>query len=90
MEENDMDAIHTTIGKGGRLVIPAVYRQKFGISEGDEVTVTCDETGVHISTPEIALKKLQHIAKTRILKGNKKRSVVGEFISERRKEARSE
>lgn len=85
-----MHATHTTIGKGGRLVIPAAYREKFGISEGDEVTVTCDENGVHISTPEMALKRLQHIAKTRILKGNRKRSIVNEFIAERRKEARSE
>ena len=84
-----MANVHTHIGGGGRIVIPAEYRKKLGMGEGDEVIVSCDTNGIRISTPEMALKQLQHIARTR-LKKRGKHSVVDAFIAERRREALEE
>jgi len=82
-----MDSIHTTVSQGGRIVIPAAYREKFNISEGDEVTLSCDEFGLHITTPSLAWQNLQNLVTSRIPSDVQ---LVEELIAARRKEARSE
>jgi AbrB family looped-hinge helix DNA binding protein len=84
-----MKAMHTTIGQGGRVVIPASFRAKYGLAEGDGVVMRCDETGIHIDTPALTLARLKRIAKTR-LKKRTKHSVVDSFLAERRLEAKRE
>jgi AbrB family looped-hinge helix DNA binding protein len=87
MELIVMEIIHTTIGQGGRVIIPAAFRDKLGIAIGDDITLMCDEMGMRISAPEAALSMLQNIAMKRAIKP-KNRSVVEEFIAERRAEAK--
>ncbi len=79
-----MEAIHTTIGQGGRVVIPAFFRERYGIAEGDEVVLRCDDAGIHIATADLALATLQNIAKRRL----KKKKVVDSFLAQRRAEAK--
>jgi AbrB family looped-hinge helix DNA binding protein len=38
----------TTIDKAGRVVIPAAIRERAGLSAGDTLLVTADETGVRL------------------------------------------
>ena len=40
--------MRTTIDKAGRVVIPAAFRERAGLSPGAELEVTMDETGVRI------------------------------------------
>lgn len=81
--------IHTHISNGGRIVIPAKYRKKLGLDEGDIVTLALDDYGLHIMTPEMALRRLQAIADERIPK-EERGTIVDEFIAERHKEAENE
>ena len=81
------DNVHTHISNGGRIVIPAEYRKKLGLEEGEAVTVSMDEFGIRISTPRLALRRLQALAAKRIPKG---RLVSEELIAERRAEAKRE
>jgi AbrB family looped-hinge helix DNA binding protein len=82
-----MPTTQTRIGGGGRIVIPAEYREKLGMREGEEVTLTLDDFGVRVSTARLALRHLQELAKTRVPKGKR---VSDELIAERRAEARRE
>ena len=40
--------MRTTIDKAGRVVIPAVVRERAGLTPGTELEISWDETGVHI------------------------------------------
>ena len=84
---NVMLSVHTKIGGGGRIVIPCEYREKLNIKEGDYVTLTIDEFGIHISNARLAIKKMQNLMKERIPDGV---SLAGELIAERRKQAKKE
>ena len=81
------DSVHTHISNGGRVVIPAEYRKKLGLEEGEPVTVSMDEFGIRISTPFLALRRLQALAAKRVPKG---KVVSDELIAERRAEAKRE
>lgn len=83
------DSVQTHISNGGRVVIPIALREQFGLKDGMEVVVTSDALGIRVLTPDIAMTRLQTIARTR-LKKRKSRSVVDEFIKEKRQEARKE
>lgn len=80
-----MDPIHTVVSRGGRVVIPAALRNAFGIEEGDELTIVSDDSGIHILTLKMVMKRLQKRA-DELVPTNKKGHVVDEFIAERRKE----
>ncbi len=41
-------AMRSTIDKAGRVVIPAVIRERAGLSPGTALEITADETGVRI------------------------------------------
>jgi AbrB family looped-hinge helix DNA binding protein len=82
-----MSTIHTKIGGGGRIVIPAEYREQLGLKEGDTVTIALEEFGVRISNARLALLRMQRLAKERIEPG---RSLSKELIAERRQEAAKE
>lgn len=82
-----MEQISTMVTDGGRIVIPAEFRRRMGIEIGDKVTVIQMEGELRIITQKEALRRIQQ--KTRKLAGDK-RSLVDEFIAERREEADSE
>ena len=52
-----------TIGKSGRLVIPAALRKTLGLSEGDGVTISVKEGHIEISPVAISIQKAQALVK---------------------------
>jgi AbrB family looped-hinge helix DNA binding protein len=80
-----MLSTHTKIGGGGRVVIPAEYREKLGLKEGDTVSLRLDESGIRISTARLAIKRIQEIAKKLVPPGV---SLADELIAERREQAK--
>lgn len=80
-----METMHTTVSKGGRVVIPAALRNIHNIEEGDELTIVTDESGIHLLTLSMVIKRLQKRAET-LIPDEKKGTIVDEFIAERRKE----
>jgi AbrB family looped-hinge helix DNA binding protein len=56
-----MEATYGTIEKSGRLVIPAAFRKRLGLTPGTRVTLILDETNnqVTVSSRKAALKRMQ-------------------------------
>ncbi len=77
----------TSLGKGGRLVIPAQYRKALGLKIGDRVVVRLDSGELRIITPRRALERAQEVVSRY---APKDRSLAKELIEERRTEARRE
>lgn len=77
---------HTKLQNGGRIVIPAAFRQAMNLSEGEEVVLRLDENGLHVHSMRQALDRAQKI----VAKYAGKRSLVDELIADRRKEAADE
>lgn len=82
-----MDEIKTTIGRGGRLNLPAEHRRVLGLSEGDEVLVGIENGAITVQSREAAIDRVQKMVRERIGEG---RSLSGELIAERREEAATE
>ncbi len=78
---------HVAMGEGGRLVIPARYRQALGLRDGDEVIVWLDGEELRILTPGQALRRAQVLLRRYV---PAERSLADEIIDERRREARRE
>ena len=71
------------LAEGGRIVIPAEYRQALGLQVGDEIILRLEEDGIHMFTPEQAIKYVQDLLRPYMPKG---RSLSKELIAERRVE----
>ncbi|WP_047865492.1 AbrB/MazE/SpoVT family DNA-binding domain-containing protein [Rubrobacter aplysinae] len=82
-----MDEIKTTIGRGGRLNIPAEHRRSLGLSEGDEVLVGLESGAITIQSREAAIDRVQRMVREKVGEG---RNLSGELITERREEERRE
>lgn len=76
-----------TIGKGGRIVIPAPFRKKLGLKEGDDVVLSFVDGEVHITTPRHAAEKAQALVRRYVPDGL---SLVDELIEDRRREEAGE
>lgn len=79
-----MNGIKTSIGDGGRVVLPSAYRKALGLGVGDEVVVTLDDDGLRITTLAGAVERSQALV-TRYVGG--RRSLSRELRRERRREA---
>jgi AbrB family looped-hinge helix DNA binding protein len=79
-----MNGIKTSIGEGGRVVLPAAYRKALGVGVGDEVVLTLEDDGLRITTLAKAVERSQALAR-RYVRG--KRSLSRELLRERRREA---
>ena len=77
----------TKIAEGGRIVIPAAMRKALGLKVGKSVTLTLNQNGLHVSTREAAVNRIDDLMKDKI---RPERSVVDELIRERREEAANE
>ncbi len=75
--------IKTTIGEGGRLVIPAEYRKALGLKPGDDVVLVMEEGEVRLLTPQRAVKRAQALVRRYVPQG---RSLAEELLRERREE----
>ncbi len=83
-----MDDTTTTIGAGGRIVIPAEFRREIGVDTGDEVILRFVDGEIHILTRSQAIRKAQALVRQSIPKN---RSLVKQLLlSDPRKEAEGE
>ena len=78
----------TTIGQGGRVVIPAAFREKLGLKEGDEVRVICEKYGYRIVPISLAWQQAKEFFSSHKQEGDE--SLVDELIKTRREEFRRE
>ena len=85
-----MNDIRTKIGEGGRVIIPAGFRQALHLQTGDDIILHFENNEILITTPEQALAKLQAKVKSYLDKSERPVSLVDELIGMRRAEAKDE
>jgi AbrB family looped-hinge helix DNA binding protein len=78
-----MDQVKTRLGDGGRIVIPAEYRQALGLQVGDEVILRLEGKELRIFTLSQAIRRAQELVNRYI---PQERSLADELIAERRLE----
>jgi len=78
-----MSDIKTKLGEGGRIVIPARYRQALHLNPGDEVVLQLEERAIRILSMRQAIKQAQTSVRRYAAKD---RSLSEELIQERREE----
>ena len=59
----------TKLGQGGRIVIPAEYRESLSLRPGDEVLIRLEEEEVRILTRGRAVKRAQAVVRRYIPEG---------------------
>lgn len=72
-----------TIGKSGRLVIPAALRKTLGLSEGDGVSISLKGGHIEISPVAVSIKKAQDLVKKHL----KPEDDLVEMLFEERRES---
>ena len=77
----------TEVGRGGRIVIPAAFREQMGIEEGSDLLLLLDGEELLILTPEAGIRRAQRLVR-QWSKGG--RSMVDELLEDRRREAAEE
>ncbi len=82
-----MQQHHTRLQNGGRIVVPAAFRQAMNLSEGEEVVLRLDENGLHVYSLKQALDRARAVVDKYVGKQDR---LVDELISERRTEAADE
>ncbi len=80
----EQQSVKTKVTEGGRIVIPAKMREAMGIKVGTNVTLTVKDGSLRITTRDEAFRRIDEMMKDHIRPG---RSIVDEFIKERRDEA---
>jgi AbrB family looped-hinge helix DNA binding protein len=79
--------VSVSIGPGGRIVIPAPYRQALGLSEGDQVMLTLDDGEVRVASRKAKIRAAQDLIAKYVPQDV---DLVDELISERRRESKRE
>jgi len=77
----------TRINQNGRVVIPASFRKRLGLRNGDEVVLRIEDDELRISTLRRNIERAQKLVRKYV---KTKRSLVDELIAERREAARRE
>jgi AbrB family looped-hinge helix DNA binding protein len=75
------------VSEGGRVVIPAELREKYGIKVGDAVMWQDSDQGLVLVSRRAAIRRIQERVTPYRIPG---KSVVDELIAERRAEAERE
>ena len=78
-----MNEVRTKIAEGGRIVIPAEYRQALDLHVGDEVILRLENGTLRIFSPSQAIKYAQELLRPYL---PQERSLSDELIAERRLE----
>ena len=78
------EVITTKVTEGGRIVIPAKIREALDIRIGENVSLQVEDNELRIRTSREALKRLQQLVRKHV---SPDRSIVDEFLRERREEA---
>jgi len=71
------------IAEEGSITIPADYLQALGLHVGDEIIIRLEDDGLHIFTPQQAIKHAQELVKRYIPQDV---SLADELLKERRLE----
>jgi AbrB family looped-hinge helix DNA binding protein len=79
----------TKVDPQGRVVIPVEVRNELGIEPGKAIGFLVEDGVVQLLTVSLGVKRAQEIA-ARYIKREPGRSLVDEFIAERRAEAARE
>lgn len=79
-------SVKTRIGAGGRVVIPAEFREQLGLSVGDAVVISIKEGEVRVTSYRERIKRMQEFVAGRIDPSGP--SIVDELIQQRREEAK--
>lgn len=87
MSETTASTVKIRIGPQGRVFIPDSFRERMGVSEGDEISLVLDEEGVHLRTHEQAIRAIQRLFRQHVPPGV---SLADELIADRRAEAARE
>ncbi len=77
---------HAKVIKGGKIVIPAELRREFGFKEGDTLVLEREGNGLVLKTYKQVLTEIQAKVKSLI----KNPIAVDDYITEKRREAKSE
>lgn len=85
-----MKAIRTKLGKGGRVIIPAAFRQYLHLETGDDIILHMEDNLLYLTTAEQALQKLQKKVRNYIKTTDQNISLVDELITMRRNDAKYE
>jgi AbrB family looped-hinge helix DNA binding protein len=73
----------TKLGKGGRIVIPAEYRQALNLHVGDDIVLRLKAGEISLFTPDQAMQQAQALMRRYLPPG---RLLSEELIAERRLE----
>jgi len=79
-------SVEVSLGRQGRLVIPAPLRRSLGLEEGDRLVARQDADRLVLEKPEQIKQRL----KARFAQVPLERRLVDELIAERREESRRE
>ncbi len=75
------------VAEGGRIVIPAKYREALGLQVGDEVLLRLEDGELRVYTFDQAVRRAQAIVREYIPEGH---PLSEELIAERRREVERE
>jgi bifunctional DNA-binding transcriptional regulator/antitoxin component of YhaV-PrlF toxin-antitoxin module len=75
------------LGPGGRIVIPAVFRDAMQVEEGGRLMARIVDGELRLITPEMGVRKAQKLVRAMIPPGV---SLVDDLIEERRREFQRE
>lgn len=82
-----MSSQSARVVKGGRLILPAEYRRKLGIRDGDTVIIELDRDELRVRSQMAAVRRLQETVRRYVPQGI---SLVDELSADRQAEAASE
>ena len=79
--------VRTSIGPGGRVVIPAAYRKALEVDEGDYIVMQMDGDELRVVNDEKEFERAREVLAKYVPEGV---SLVDELIADRRREAAAE
>lgn len=79
--------VRSKVGPGGRVVIPAAFREAAGMNEGADVMIVLDGQEVKLITPEAALTHMRERVAKLVPPGV---SLADELLADRRAEVEAE
>ena len=79
------EQVRVKIAPGGRIVIPAAYRQALEVKEGDDIVLRLDDGELRLISPALGIKRAQEIVRRHVPEGVR---LSDELIAERRAEAK--
>lgn len=80
-------SVKTRLGPDGRVVIPASFRERLGIKDGDVLFARLENGEIHLLTPKAAMLRAQAIVRRFVPEGV---SLVDELLEDRRREVERE